>query len=269
MRPKHFLAAIDIQPLHEDILLRGFELARNSARESIETAIRSRHPASTEWNLVVEAGSPAARIVATADTLGADLVIVGANQRPSLRDRFLGSTADRVVRTASQPVLVVKRPPRQPYRHVLVATDFSQASATATAHAIDLFPEARLQLVHVVHVPMQFEQALIDAGSGTSIADYRRALMKTARSQLEEAAGRVVARGIRPRTRVVEGQPASKLTRLAANRDVDLIVVGTRGHGIAQRTLLGSVAHHLLRSAACDVLVASAVTAAETSPSYV
>jgi nucleotide-binding universal stress UspA family protein len=55
--------------------------------------------------ILVKVGSPAREIIATADELDADLVII-ASHRPNISNYLLGSTADRVVRHASCSVLV-------------------------------------------------------------------------------------------------------------------------------------------------------------------
>ena len=55
--------------------------------------------------ILVKVGSPAREIIATADELGADLVII-ASHRPNISNYLLGSTADRVVRHAGCSVLV-------------------------------------------------------------------------------------------------------------------------------------------------------------------
>jgi nucleotide-binding universal stress UspA family protein len=55
--------------------------------------------------ILVRLGSPAHEIIATADELAADLVII-ASHRPNLSNYLLGSTADRVVRHARCSVLV-------------------------------------------------------------------------------------------------------------------------------------------------------------------
>lgn len=52
---------------------------------------------------------------------------------------------------------------------------------------------------------------------------------------------------------VTEGDPAAQLTRFS--RTVDLLIVGTRGHGALRRLLVGSTAEVLLTSSACPVLV--------------
>ncbi|WP_436347638.1 universal stress protein [Natronorubrum sp. FCH18a] len=60
---------------------------------SVETAIRS--------------GVPSEEIIAYADEHGVDAIVIGTRGRSSFQNAILGSTVDRVVRTAAQPVLVV------------------------------------------------------------------------------------------------------------------------------------------------------------------
>lgn len=65
---------------------------------------------------------------------------------------------------------------------------------------------------------------------------------------------------IAPRTLDAEfvssvGPPADAIVRLAEERDVDLIVVGTRKKGFFERLVEGSVNQDVLRRAPCDVLV--------------
>lgn len=55
--------------------------------------------------IMVRVGSPAREIMAVADEVGADLVIIGSH-RPNFSNYLLGSTADRVVRHATCSVLV-------------------------------------------------------------------------------------------------------------------------------------------------------------------
>jgi universal stress protein E len=291
MKQPHFLVAVDLEPHRDALLQRAFGLAQlhgarltvlqvvaplestdlqgikkavrrrledsatGSATESIEAAVRSCRPAGIESQVHVDVGSPSSLVVDHAERLGVDLVIIGAHQGQSMRDKVFGSTADSIVRTSSRPVLVVKRPPAGPYRNVIVATDFSEVSEASAEQAAGLCPGAQLQLVHVAQVPLQFEQALLRIGNGPSVAAYRRTLIARARQRLADMATRFDGKGVELRTRVLEGSPAKRLVRLTWNRDIDLVSIGSRDHGIVLRTLLGSVAQHLLREAACDVLV--------------
>jgi nucleotide-binding universal stress UspA family protein len=53
--------------------------------------------------------------------------------------------------------------------------------------------------------------------------------------------------------KIFQGSPAKVLLQEAA--DADLLVVGSRGHGLVGEALLGSVSHHCVQHAACPVVV--------------
>lgn len=54
---------------------------------------------------------------------------------------------------------------------------------------------------------------------------------------------------------VMDPSPAEGLRRIAADRDAEMLVVGSRGHGAFRAALLGSTSHSLAGNAACPVLV--------------
>ncbi|MCW5719344.1 MAG: universal stress protein [Bauldia sp.] len=210
-----------------------------------------------EVSVRVECGSPAAQIVAVADDIDADLIVMGAHRRRTLRARFIGSTTDRVVRTAVQPVLVVKARPRGPYRRVLCATDFSSSSGAACLTATQLASGATLRLAHVVELPLPLEQALLRSGSGHSIKDHRRTLVAQARKEMRALVEEVERRTEAVvRASVESGSPASTLVRAAKRNIIDLLAVGASGRGALAGFFLGHVTQQLLRDAPIDVLTA-------------
>lgn len=206
----------------------------------------------------VEVGSPHEVISRVADERSADLVVLGPGNSPgrSLREKVLGSTADRVIRTSPVPVLVVKTQAAEPYARVVVAVDFSPQSVSAAKEARDLAPNARLQLIHVVGVPLTFEQALLRAGTPQAEMDqYRLTRVAKARDELSIFARDQV--GINDAAlKILEGDPGPVLVRLARSKRMDLLALGPHGRGAVLQTLLGSVTQRVLREASCDVLVA-------------
>lgn len=72
---------------------------------------------------------------------------------------------------------------------------------------------------------------------------------------LDEHAARLRSRGLVAEGVVRRGRPASVLLACAAEEAADLIVVGSRGHGVAATALLGSVSATLADHAPCPVLV--------------
>ncbi|MDQ2051411.1 universal stress protein [Natronolimnohabitans sp. A-GB9] len=80
---------------------------RAEAETTLETVEASARDASISVETAIRSGVPHAEILAVADDCDADVIVVGARGRSEFRRKLLGSTADRVVRLADRPVLVV------------------------------------------------------------------------------------------------------------------------------------------------------------------
>lgn len=209
--------------------------------------------------LHVEAGRPHAVIQRLAENCGADLIIIGPGVARNFREKVFGSTADRVVRCAPCPVLVVRSTSPEPYRRIVAGVDFSNHARAAALWAARLAPLAVRELVHTVEIPLQFEQAMLKVGtSQPEIERYRAARIQAARERIILA---YAGNGqLPPRTlvKVVHGDPARTLCKASRRRTVGLVAVGTQGLNAVAQHVLGSVARKVLVGAACDVLVVSA-----------
>lgn len=136
------------------------------------------------------------------------------------------------------------------YRHLLVAVDFAPDKQAVLDRAVALAKAngAKLTLLHVVeYAALAYSGDLIMPEE--VVVDQEMA--DQARKQLEELRQ---ARGLSDADLVVEiGTPKQEIARVAAERDVDLIVLGSHGrHGL--QLLLGSTANGVLHQAPCDVL---------------
>lgn len=139
----------------------------------------------------------------------------------------------------------------QAYQHIVVAVDLSAEAQQVLSRAQDLAAHygARISLVHVVEpVVTDVAYDLMPAVPVEVEAD----LVERARqylASLAQATG--LAREIECLVHV--GSVKGELLRLADERGVDLIVVGTHGrHGVAM--MLGSTANAVLHGTPCDVL---------------
>ena len=184
-----------------------------------------------------------------------DLVVLGAMGEHPAREFFLGSTAERVVREAAVPVLVVRNAPAEKYRRVLAALDLSLHGPAVAQLARGIAPSARLTLAHAFEVP--FEGKLQFAG--VSEADIQRFRQEERQSALEALRGMAQGLSERPDIRVEFGMPEAAIPALIQETAADLVVAGKHGKSEVIELLLGSMIKHLLREAACDVLVAPAV----------
>jgi len=203
----------------------------------------------------IEFGVPHAIITRVAGERRAEVIVVGPGKGQSLKEKVLGSTADRVIRSATASILVVRKESTEPYRQMVVAVDFSPQSAAAAKEACKLFPGAAMQLVHAVDIPLTLEQAMLRTGtSRIEMQRYLSASSEKAESELSTFTHDVFGAG-KVDARVVVGEPGSTLVHLSKDRHVDLVAMGTQGRGVVLQALLGSVAQKVLKEAKCDVLV--------------
>lgn len=206
-------------------------------------------------DMVVEFGPPHDVIIRAARERHADLIVIGPGKARSLKDKILGSTADRVVRTSPAPVLLVKKQPARPYRKILVAVDFSPQSEAAVKDTRRLAPESTLQLVHVVELPLTFQRAMLRAGTSPAALERSRATQADkAQNDLIAFAGRIPEAG-KVTTRILKGEPGPALIRFSKRGDIDLLAIGPYGRGGVVQALLGSVTRRVLGGTPCDVLV--------------
>jgi len=207
-------------------------------------------------SLIVEAGKPHAVIERLAATYKADLLVIGPGIAKNLRERVFGSTADRVIRSAPCPILVVRSTSPAPYRHIAIGVDFSEYAKAAARHAAHLVPDASRELLHTVEIPLGFEQAMLKAGTPQAeIEHYRKAKVRAARTELIQLYGDAGRLPKGTRIKVQYGDAAAALLRASWQRGTDLIAVGTQGANAVSQHLLGSVARKVLSGARCDVLV--------------
>ena len=135
---------------------------------------------------------------------------------------------------------------------ILVATDGSDSAAEALEFGIELAIEhdAELILVHVVPavdlVPM--------SGFGIGAA-FPHEPSDEDRALLEDAAVLAEEHDVRATTMLLTGNVVDEIVAYADSRDVDLIVVGSRGHGTVATALLGSVSRGILGESKRPVLI--------------
>lgn len=231
------------------------ELVLAEARERLSGMVRPPLAGAPDTAIRVVAGRVVDELVAQAASLDAGLVVLGARGEGFLRHLVLGTTAERVLRKLQRPVLVVRQMPYDGYRRVLVAVDFSPASAEALRLASVVAPSAQRVLVHAFELP--FESKLHFAGVDEAAIDgYRRRAEAEARSRLGAFAAQAGLGRDQARLIVGRGDPSRVVVERQQDEGCDLIVVGKRGKGVVEELLLGSVTKHVLAESTTDVLVA-------------
>jgi nucleotide-binding universal stress UspA family protein len=142
------------------------------------------------------------------------------------------------------------------FHTVVAALDFSDSAGDAIDAALALRGRedgGRLHLLHVVPDPAP--ALWTDEMPQLDTRAVERSWTDAALRQLATLAS---ARGLDPAqvtTAVSVGAPAAEIVTYAARNGADAIVLGSHGHGLVHRFLLGSVADKVVRQAPCAVLV--------------
>ena len=136
------------------------------------------------------------------------------------------------------------------FEKMLVCTDLSPAS-DALLQCVGEFKSRGLReiiLAYVLHVSEV-------ADTYVSRPDIEGTLLEEARPVLERQKGVLEEQGFRVITKTPKGVPAQTLNRLAEEHDVSVILIGSRGRGLAKSLALGSVSSRLLRITTRPVLL--------------
>lgn len=201
----------------------------------------------------VEIGVPASTLVRLGHAEDVHGLVVGGEARSSNAFFTLGTTAERIVRYATESVLLARKSPHS--GHVLAATDLSDPgipvlhAAAREARA----RSARLTLLHCVELPMQ---VLIDGSMGMALPvvseEQRLQQQETALARLRAAAER---EGVEAEILCETGLAIETILHTAQERQSELIVMGSHGRTGMGRFMLGSVAESVLRQAQTSVKV--------------
>lgn len=203
-------------------------------------------------------GDPASQILTAAES--AELIVMGTHGRSGFERLVLGSVTETVLRKATCSLLTI--PLSAPdaagavpvvFRRIVAAVDFSDVSMSALRHAAALATEAdaHLTVMHVIEVPEHLA-LWIDRVDGMS---HVRAWADAAERHMCTAVGPETREYAHVEQRVETGKAYREILRVAGEQQADLIVIGAHGHGAIEQMFVGSTAQHVVRRAACPVLV--------------
>ena len=184
-----------------------------------------------------EGQTPHAAIVATAEKLRPDLVIMGRCGKTALARILMGNVTARVIGHSPINVLVVPRGAALAFQRILVASDGSPYSQAAWELALAMAKQASSRLIGVAVAPEEGD--IIEAK-----AILRR--MLTAASLAGVPMKGVNPQGVAPDTGIVQQ---------AIKHEVDLIVVGSYGRTGLKKLLMGSVTERVIGGSPCPILV--------------
>ena len=215
-----------------------------AAAESIATRARD---AGCDADTLVRSGRPASEILAAADEADTDLIVVGTYGRTGLKQVLLGSVALEVIRDAHRPVLSVGPDvdwdEERAIDDILLATDGWTGSVAATDEALSLAEavDADLHTLYAVDVNPEspkLQESIEEHGEQTTRA----------------VADRAAERGVEATQTIDYGPPSEIILEYAADKPIDLLVMGTESKSNLERLVVGSVSQRVVPNATVPVM---------------
>ncbi len=207
--------------------------------------------------LDLRVGSAWKEILESAREHKATLIVVGSHGKSIAREVILGSVTSELIEQADLPVLILKMSDFDTERkarysaikiphlfdNVLYATDFSPESENAKNFLKqNIGFIKKLTLLHVqepiiLEQPIEFDQSTFDAIDLKRLEDIEKEL------------------GISAQREILHGIPSLEIESFINSDNFTLVVMGTRGFGLAARILLGSTSRHTVRHSKSPVLI--------------
>lgn len=202
-------------------------------------------------------GHPVTQVIRHADEVDAALLVTGTRGAGFFRGGVVGSTAERIAKRSSRPVLMVRQLPHEAYRRVLLPLDLSDWSRSAIELARQVAPQASLVLMHAVELPYEGRMRL--AGVADDVVQRcRDTARREAQQRLRELAS---ATGLDPDHVVIStpggADPWMLIVQDEQEHDCDLVVIGRQGRHALDEFLLGSTTRMVIAEGAADVLISS------------
>jgi nucleotide-binding universal stress UspA family protein len=208
----------------------------------------------------IRVGKPHEQIVEAARAGRADVIVVGPHDDRHGRSRWLGATAERIVRSSPIPVLVAVAPAPRPPRTLLVPVNESRLTGSILAWAGHLATsfDAEIKLLHVWSESLYaYVASMAHVGSASDVEAQR-----VVEQEIGDATAHWLAdlngagfRGRYASAIVRHGDVGDTIIGVAGATHADLIVLGRSGGPAIVPALFGSTLRTVLHRAPCSVFV--------------
>lgn len=138
---------------------------------------------------------------------------------------------------------------------ILMATDFSENSKWALTYAISIARKygAQLTILHIIQPP-NYPLGMYAEISFDAMDKFNRNISEVTEKEMKNLCAKELGDFKDYDTLILSGTPFLEILRVAKEKDVDLIVVGTHGRTGLDHVLFGSTAEKVVRKAPCPVL---------------
>lgn len=207
-----------------------------------------------EKELLLGRGDAANEIQRLALEHGADLVIAATHGESGIQRLIIGSVTEKLMKILHCPLLVLSTKKKAircrkgeeiVLNKILVGVDFSDDSTFAYDLGIDIAMkfDAEVHMAHVIKPTGYYETP-----------NQRSELEERLKSELRHMIPEDYTSLHPPVPVLLQGEPFEALLKYSREHDIDLIVLGIRGHTLWEKLMVGSTTDRVIRTASCPVL---------------
>jgi nucleotide-binding universal stress UspA family protein len=256
--------AVEAPPEPNPSNLENGELLESSLLELQITPTLESSPA-CPINFQSREGRPATEILNHARTIQAGLIAVGHRGIGGSRELLLGSVSSAIARYAASHVLVARGLPEDPnfqprWDHVLLAVNGSQATKQAIALTHQLL-SVGIQRITILcaQTPLNPHHLFGPFATPTPSWQLTQSLQQAQKEQsewiIQKAQEKLSAPNIELETFIQIGEPGPLICQMAAQQQVDMIILGSDRQPAFRHTRLTATGDYALHHAPCPVLL--------------
>jgi len=273
----------EYQPMIKAYVDQAADIIRSGAVKVQRQLYPTVEPKPPEVKGALVIGYPPDEILRYADEKAVDLILVAAHGRSTSKRWAIGSVADKVLRAAKVPVLLVpgaaiQQPPfdRLPTRTLIVPLDGSELAESVLPHVESLAGEQSRGIVEVVLVraceppamPTYYSPEL----SEIPLHWAQYAQQETARCKqvstdyLAGVERKLRSNGINVRSEVLVGKASDEIVSYANKIPDGIVVMATHGRSGLSRLVYGSVALNILVGVSNPILLVKPTASTSKTP---
>lgn len=221
--------------------------SRSHAEQAMSAFLAGLPLAGLKYEVLIETGDTSQVISDLVEKYAVDLVVAGTHERRGGARLLLGSTAERIFRAVSCPVLATgpdvdrDRPTKGEIKEIVYGTDLSAGSAHAWPYVLSV---AGVSCAHLTLVHMLSDEIPSYAREGTEVSfqeQFKRMMPGNTRISSDAV--------------VRFGEPAAGMLEVARERDANLIIIGVPAQvSWSTAHLPWAVAHQVVCHSPCPVL---------------
>jgi nucleotide-binding universal stress UspA family protein len=231
------ISVVEINPEFEALAPGLVEKTEKEKRQHLESVKSRALKEGVDCDIIVHEGEePYKYIVDEAAKKQVEMIIMGRRGRTGLKRLLMGSVTAKVIGHAPCKVLIVPKDAKLDLDRILIATDGSKYSETASREAISIAKRSGGSLIAL------------------SVAKKKENL-PAAKESVDMVKAVADKEGIKVETLTPKGEPFETIIKTAEQKKVGLIVVGSHGRTGIEKLFMGSVTERVIGHANCAVLV--------------